>query len=333
MPGDPLETTLAELVRSQRPQRTIFLRGLTQSCVRHFTHQFTSIQPSDELVEALYQRTEGNPLFLIELLEWLSTRDERFDEHTSLDVRDARIPEGVRHVIGRRLDALSPECQRVMQHAAVVGRDFSLPVVAPICGLSEDEVLEHLELAERRRIVEPVRDGSGRFWFTHALIAETLRDQLGTAARAKAHRRTAEILERLYAMHPESTDQVSSTIPGPQLAELAHHFGEAAITGDPGKAVDYATRAGDYALEVLAFEEAASAYERVLGLVESGAAVASTTRAEILASLAAAHHGSGDLKAAQQSLKLALASARSAGDPVITARLEQLAQSIEMPGS
>jgi predicted ATPase len=331
VPGDPLEATLAELVRSQRPQRTIFLRGLTQSCVRHFTHKFTEIEPTDELVEALYERTEGNPLFLIELLEWLSTRDGEEDARTPLDVRRARVPEGVRHVIGRRLDALSDECQHVVQIAAVIGLEFSMPVLAPACELPEDAVLEHLETAERRRVVEPVRGGRGRFWFTHALIAETLRAQLGSASRARAHQRIGKILEKLYAS-PRGDGTENGEIPGPQLAELAHHFGEAAVVGELDKALDYASRAADYALSVLAFEEAVEAYERVLSLVDSGAALAPAARSRVLISLAEAQQGSGDRKAARRSIEQVMERARVTEDSALFAAAKELAGRIEEAG-
>jgi predicted ATPase len=297
-PGHPLEGTLAELVRSQRPQRTIFLRGLTEGCVRRFTKLFTGIAPSDELVAALYRRTEGNPLFLIELLQWLASQDAGLDERTSLDVRDARIPEGVRHVIGRRLDALSPECQRALQHAAVVGREFSLAVLAPMCGLSSEQVLEHVGEAERARIVEPVRDGSGRFWFTHELIAEALREQLGAAGRARAHRRAGESLEALYTSRRAHDADAAGVVDGAHLAELAHHFGEAAIAGDVGKAIDYTGRAADRAMELLAFEEAAALYDRALRLIEDGRGDYESERTRMRTAVEAARKRAADSREA-----------------------------------
>src|SRR5205807_10038001 len=82
------------------------------------------------------------------------------------------------------------------------------------------------------------------------------------AHRRAAHLRAGEILERLYASDPES-----------HLTELAHHFFAALPSGDAARAVDYAQRAGDRAIALLAYEEAARLYVlalHALDLQEAG---------------------------------------------------------------
>jgi len=74
---------------------------------------------------------------------------------------------------------------------------------------------------------------TGRYSFAHALIRETLVDELSAIRRPRIHRRVAEILEDLYGAAPER-----------HLAELAYHFCAAAPAGDVGRAVSYASRAG-----------------------------------------------------------------------------------------
>ena len=86
----------------------------------------------------------------------------------------------------------------------------------------------------------------GRLRFSHTLVRDTLYEALTAGQRRAAHLRAGEILERLYASDPE-----------PHLAELAYHFFEALPSGDIGRAVDYAQRAGDHAVALLAYEEAA----------------------------------------------------------------------------
>jgi hypothetical protein len=181
--------------------------------------------------------------------------------------------------------------------------------VAQICECSEGEVLEHLDEAERRRIVEPVRDGSGRYWFTHVLIAETLRDQLGAAVRARVQLRTPEIHEQLYTLPGEGAVGAGPVVAESCLAELAHHFGEAASAGAFEKGIEYASRAADHAMSVLAFEEAARLYERALALLEPRQGSHAGSRSEILLSLATAQHRAGDRVAAKRTLERAVESA------------------------
>lgn len=310
-PGHPLDRTLAELLRSPHPKRTIFLRGLTQSCVRRFTQRIAGIDPSEELVDALYRRTEGNPLFLVELLQWLQTHENPWEERESWD---KEIPEGVRQVIGRRLEGLSDGCHRALASASVIGRDFSLSVLARACQLSEGDLLGRLEEAERARIVESTRAGPERFRFTHTLIAETLYDQLGTSARLREHRAIAQALEAFYTPKPLVKTNLAIGIGGSHLAELAYHFCEAAVGGDAHKAVDYAMRAARHAMTALAFEEAERYCARALRVLDSCGDLDELPRCRLLLALGEAQYRSGEPEASKRSLELAIESARATGD-------------------
>src|SRR4029077_20142925 len=87
--------------------------------------------------------------------------------------------------------------------------------------------------------------GVGRWSFTHALVRQALYEELSLTRRVRLHQRVGEALEEL-----EPGD-------GPQLAELAFHFSQAAVAGGAAKAIDYGRRAGVYALRLAAYEEAA----------------------------------------------------------------------------
>src|SRR6202023_2880531 len=93
--------------------------------------------------------------------------------------------------------------------------------------------------------------------FVHALIQQTLYEELGATRRQLAHRRVAEALEDLYG-----------TDPGVRIRELAQHWMVAARPADMGKAVDYARRAGDAAVATLAPDEAIRWYRDALALVD-----------------------------------------------------------------
>ena len=94
--------------------------------------------------------------------------------------------------------------------------------------------------------------GGGRFSFAHALVRDTLYEEVSPPQRSQLHQKTALALEELYGDDPA------------RLGELAHHFLAAASRGDAGKAIEYAERAGEQAMDQLAYEEATELYERAL---------------------------------------------------------------------
>ena len=222
----PLEETLAELTRTQLCER-ILLRGLQAVDVARFIELTAGREPPAALVEAVYRETEGNPFFVSEVVRLLQS-DGRLEDLERVASWSVEIPQGVRQVIGRRLSALSEEANRILTIASVIGREFELSVLARAADSAAGEVLERIEEAEDARIVVEMEGAAGRYRFSHALIRETLYDELRTTHRLRLHRRVAEVLESL-AGSDES-----------RLAELSHHFCEAATGGDVEKAVDYA---------------------------------------------------------------------------------------------
>jgi tetratricopeptide (TPR) repeat protein len=251
----PLAQTLGELAREQLSQR-ILLRGLGEQDVARFLEISLGLAPPPALAAAVYRETEGNPFFVTEVVRLLLS-DGRLQHPEGMAAWTLTIPQGVREVIGRRLDRLSPECNRVLTVAAAVGREFGLNVLERVSDLSGDRLLETLEETLAARVVIEVPRAVGRYSFAHALIREVLYDELSTSRRVRLHRRIGDVLERLYATNPE-----------PHLAELAHHFYQAAPGGDVEKALAYAVRAGEWAVKRLAYEEAASQYERALQILE-----------------------------------------------------------------
>ena len=101
-------------------------------------------------------------------------------------------------------------------------------------------------------IVTEEAGAPGNFSFTHTLIREALYTSITAARRVRLHHRIAGALE-----------QQSSPVES-RVAELAYHFGQAAVYKNADKAVEYATRAGDHAIATLAFENAAHWYEMAL---------------------------------------------------------------------
>lgn len=138
----PLAETLGELTRERMFQR-VLLRGLSQAEVSLYLDVTTGPRPPAQLVESVLTRTDGNPLLVTEVVRLLAQEDmlSRFseasvennpDSTSSRASWDLRIPEGVREVIGRRLNRLSAECNEILSVASVIGREFALVQLAQL---------------------------------------------------------------------------------------------------------------------------------------------------------------------------------------------------------
>ncbi|MEE8466379.1 MAG: AAA family ATPase, partial [Dehalococcoidia bacterium] len=256
----PLSRTLGELTRERLFQR-VLLRGLDQGDVGRFIELVSGIDPPPGLTEAVHRQTEGNPLFVTEVVRLLvqegeltqdsSTAAGRAEERDSWSVR---IPEGVREVIGRRLDRLSEQCNETLTIASVIGREFTLENLGSLIeDLTGDRLLEVLEEALSARVIEELPRAVGRYQFTHALIQETLAGELSTTRVVRLHARIAESLEESYGEEADG-----------HAAELAYHFAEAEAVVGSEKLVYYSLLAGERALAAYAHEDALTHFEKGL---------------------------------------------------------------------
>ena len=251
----PLAETLAELTR-ERPFQRILLRGLSQEDVGRFIEITSGIMPPSGLVSAVHTQTEGNPLFVTEVVRLLVQEGSLTarPEAAQREGWSVRIPEGVREVIGRRLNRLSQRCNETLTIASIIGREFELRQLSPLVeDISEDRLLDVLEEALSARAIEELPATVGRYQFTHALIQETLVEELSLTRRVRLHGRIAETLEEMYG--PDASGHA---------AELAHHFAQAEAVVGSEKLVRYSLLAGERALAAYANEEAVEHFERAL---------------------------------------------------------------------
>ena len=254
----PLSRSLGELTRERLFQK-VLLRGLDQEDVGRFIELASGITPPRGMVEAVHRQTEGNPLFVTEVVRLLVQEGELTREGVrQRDSWSVRIPEGVREVIGRRLDRLSERCNETLTIASVVGREFTLEQLSPLIeDISADMLLEVLDEALSARVIEELPRAVGRYQFTHALIQETLAGELSTTRNVRLHARIAEALESLYGDNVEA-----------HAAELAHHYVQAERVLGSEKLVHYSLLAGERALATYAHEEALAHFQRALASKE-----------------------------------------------------------------
>src|SRR3954468_13502308 len=295
----PLSQALADLSREGLVER-VPLHGLTEHEVERFIEVTASIHPPRSLVRAVYGETEGNPFFVSEIVSLMAS-EGNLDDARGLDQFTVTIPQGVREVVGRRLDRLSEDCNRVLAVASAVGREFSVEIVELVAELSRDRVLELLEEAEGQRIVSDTSlPGSLKFMFSHALVREALYEELGVTQRVRLHRRIAEAIEEVCVDDREA-----------HLGELAHHFLEAQ---ELERAIDYSIEAGNRAVSLMAYEEGADLYESALGALELKAPTPDCRHVKLLLELAHAQTRAAEGHVAKEHYRRAALLARELGD-------------------
>jgi tetratricopeptide (TPR) repeat protein len=268
----------------------ISVRGLTSSDVAVYIEGVTGGKPSESVVERIRDITAGNPFFLSEVVRALLV-DGRLtvDEGAAADPT-LRIPEEVRVLIRRRVADLSKEAGSTLRVAAVVGREFDLHVLDQAGRLSVGRLMDVLSEAVRAGVITQDPANPGRYAFAHDLVRETLYEGTPAARRLELNRTIGRVLEDIYEGDLES-----------HLAELAHHFTEAAPLGLAEEGIGYSVRAGDRAADVLAYEDAARHYGRALQLLPLLDHADIERRCEILLRLGDSQWRAGDTPGARDS--------------------------------
>ncbi len=251
--GRPLAHAFGDLRR--RPGTTwVSLRRLSRDTVAELVHAMSGQPPPDQLVEALYSEAEGNPFFLEEVYRHLVEEGRLFDEtgqfRTDLRISELDVPEGVRLVVGRRLERLGDQTVQILAAAAVIGRTFGFELLATVGAVDSDTLLDAVEDAERAHLIAAVADvaGEDRFLFAHELVRQTLVAGLSTPRRRLLHGRAADAMEQHYTANLDD-----------HAAAIAHHLQQAGADGS--RIFNHLVQAGRRALAGAAFEEALRHYE------------------------------------------------------------------------
>jgi DNA-binding SARP family transcriptional activator len=195
----------------------LHLKPLTREETDALAQQLSSQPLAEPFLRDLYQNSEGNPLFVTELMRACLGQDSETSSHTWM------IPPKVKLVIDFRLDQLSPLGLKLAGMAAVIGRDFELSLLQAVSDLAEDRFLDGLDELWRHGILHQ-KEGS-RYSFSHNLIRESAYFRVNSARRQWLHRKVASNLESL-----------ASEQPGPLDVLIAGHY-------EAGNSKDQARRA------------------------------------------------------------------------------------------
>lgn len=305
----PLLEILGVLHREQNVTR-IKLRGLDDDAVQVLMSALAGRDldiKGVDLAHAVYRETDGNPLFVGELLRDLVEtrvlyRDEAGGWNPREDLSDLTLPITIREVIGGRVARLGDTAAQVLTVAAVIGRHFDLELLARASGRREDELLDVLDAAALAALVEETVELPGHYAFLHAAVQHTLYQDMGPTRRARLHKRVAEALE-----------EAATARPGTFTAELAHHWYAATRPVDVAKALHYCRQAGDEALASLAPEQALEYFSKALELLSQASQVDEVIRLDVLIGMGTAQAQAGN-PAHREILLRAARMARQMGD-------------------
>jgi DNA-binding winged helix-turn-helix (wHTH) protein/tetratricopeptide (TPR) repeat protein len=304
----PLSRLLGALARVPSCER-IALRGLEPPEVAELVEAVAGRAPAAQLARTVHEMTEGNPFFVFEVARLLAESHAAGRPSPAGGTAALALPQSVRDAIGRRLDALSAPCNELLRTAAVLGRGFDGALLARLSGKTADALLDPIGEALAAGVLVEDEERVGRWAFAHALVRQTLYDELNAPQRVRLHRRVAEVLEAAFAASEE-----------PPLSEIAHHWFEAAPGGSAEQAISAACRAAERAHALLAYEESARLYEQALEALGIAAPEDAERRFELLAAAGVEHAAAGARDSARARYRAAAGIARGLGRPDLLAR-------------
>jgi class 3 adenylate cyclase/tetratricopeptide (TPR) repeat protein len=198
----------------------------------------------------LIERTQGNPFFLEEslrsLVETGALAGERGAYRLATALTDVQIPATVQAILGARIDRLAPNTKRLLQSAAVIGKDVPFALLATVVDTPQDDLRRGLvDLRAGEFLYETCLFPDAEYTFKHALTHEVAYRSVLKDRRRELHAGTVEAIERLY---------------GSALAEHTERLVDHAVRGEVwSKAAAYATQAGTRAIDRSAEPQVAKA--------------------------------------------------------------------------
>ncbi len=266
--GHPLKAVKRELLARQQCEE-LPLEYLTEDAVgQYLSVRFPGNQFPARLATLIHERTDGNPLFMLNAVDYLLADGSIAGEQAlwylaaGIDTVEVRVPDSIKQMIEKQVDHLDAVGQRTLEVASVAGAEFSTPALA--AGLGEDRAAVEArchELARQRQFIQdcgvqtmPNGDAVIRYGFIHALYQNVLYERISSSRRAQLHRRIGEQTELLQGGHAKEV-----------AAELAMHFERGA---NYRQAAKYLQHAADNEIRRFAYHGAVELARRGLKLLE-----------------------------------------------------------------
>ncbi len=246
-----------QLMRREDLHRVMELKRLPRESINEFLNSLLKENNfNDALMDRIFNETEGNPLFIIQLVKFLV--DEKIFQNENgiwkltKNIEDVCIPPKVYHIIEKRLERGGEEYRKLLDFASVIGDTFSSNTLALALKQERISVLEQLRKIEHRHgLVHPK---NGNFKFDHGKIKEVLYKRIPKDLRMEYHLTIAHSLEELNKDDLEGIAE-----------ELAFHYSNC---GDKEKALFYLIKAAEKAKKEYSSEDAIRYYNQALKLEE-----------------------------------------------------------------
>ncbi|MGA1821243.1 MAG: AAA family ATPase [Thermoplasmatota archaeon] len=286
-----LKDTLQRLSREHLFD-TIHLDRFDRSAVSKMVRSVTGEEPSPDRLEKIFRETEGNPLFIIELLNILDL------EKANAPVMTEERPMSAATLVGRRLNSLDPEARRVLEQTAVFGERITLDLLSRSMDRDPEELLDILDQLISLKFLKETDEF---FIFEHQKVRESIYELITKGRRDELHRRCAMILEM-----NEQADTIQD------LSILAHHYMEA---GDPRRSLEYLLKISESDSAKISYED--TIYQLVKGLASLEALPNERETEELhiraLQRLGDLYEETGELKKSMESYRKSIEISESSG--------------------
>ena len=266
--GHPLKAVKRELLAKQQCEE-LPLEYLSENAVAEYLSvRFPNNRFPSGLAGLIHERTEGNPLFMVNAVDYLvaeeliGEQEESWGLVVEIEKVEVGVPDGIKQMIEKQLDHLDAGQRRTLEAASVAGAEFS--TLAVVAGLGEDRASVEArfdELARRHQFVQdcgihelPNGEAAARYGFIHALYRNVLYEGMSASRRVQLHRRIGEQGQEFYG---ERAREIA--------AELAMH---SELGSNYEQAAKYLQQAADNAMRRFAYREAVGLSRRGLELLE-----------------------------------------------------------------
>jgi len=250
-----------------------------QAVGEYLAARFEVREVSSVLSSLVYHRSEGNPLLMVNVTDYLAGRGAITQKSGSVQLIAAGerelVPETIRGLVLRQIRSFSAEDQELLETASVGGTTFSVISVARALDRPREQTEGQFRvLAERTHFLadagvrtRPKGRGTPRYSFVHALYQNVIYESLSAVKRRCLHQIIGEFMEAAYGV---STEIVAT--------ELAVHFER---SGDRERAVKYLLQAAQRSFSLCAYDETVDHATRALTLAESLPATTASKELEL----------------------------------------------------
>ena len=247
-------------LKNNIPTVEIDLNILQEDALEKFAKTRLKGDVDKELSELLFRTTSGNPFYTEQILEYFSESNllEKVNGKWNIKDHSIKMTSSINSILMARIDRLSSLVKETVKAAAVIGREFEVPVLSEV--MKENQAFVERNGNANRILKEQIQTAKqGQIWkemnelryiFKHSLLRETVYEmQLGTRLR-ELHKQIADAIEKLY---PESIEE--------RFVDLAFHYGQAKVED---KTNEYLEKAADYARRNYQNYQALDFYNRLL---------------------------------------------------------------------